>query len=974
MGTPFSRSNPRTSFLAFCTLSILGIPIYLFAPYNYSAARHAHVVPPNAQTVLDTCHQLTLAPYRPTSESRLISERFEPGSVHPVLLQNATIWTGVKDPDGRVQVTKGDLLLVNGVIQGVFGNGLGMLELARRGYNNEGIETRNVLGAWITPAIFDLHSHVGDSSIPAFKGSNDDNSFKSPLLPFLRSLDAINTHDEALKLFRAGGVATSLVLPGSGDNIGGQGFVVKLGKAAVGKGPSAMVLEPPSGLFVPQNQSERDDGPRWRHIKHACGENPSMEYSQTRMDSIWNFRQAYNRAHEVLNKQDEYCASAQAGRWSDIQGKDFPEDLEYESLVDVLRGRTKVHVHCYEAVDLDGIVRLSNEFKFLIAAFHHAHEAYLVPDLLKQAYGKPPALALFSNFARYKREAYRASPYAPKILNENGLRIIMKESTMSIFTLMILTEVRLQSDGPPALNARYLFYEAAQAHYYGLPEDEAIASLTTMPAEVAGYSHRLGFIKQGYDAVEDIIIWDSHPLSLGATPQQVYIDGSPQLDKPFVLSKPHWAQTSPHTPSWDKEPNQTKEADGLPDLLGSQNPDTVVFTNVASFVRDGQQMLGQHEQGTVVASRGHIICAGACASYVTPEAKIVNLHGGSIIPGLIASGASIGLAEIDQEPSTNDGDPLGPLENNIPTIAGGDQFLARGVDGLSFAGRNALLSHRGGVTTIIEAPFSYNGFIQGVSVAFRSGAGHKLERGAVPYREVALHIRLVRGQGESGISTRIATLRRLLLDAKEGSVYASVIRVRFFPGRSFQYLRALQGELPLVVLVENADIMATLLDLKKELEGASNSTLHLVFAGATESHLIAHELAKANVGVILAPLRPMPQFWDQIRYVPGPPLSQHTALQILQRAGVIVGLGTSSVVVTQAWDVPNTRFNLGWAIADSNGTLNNYEALALATRNLKRLPDLDTDFVAYRGGDAFSYSSKPVAVLSAERGQNDLFE
>jgi len=62
-------------------------------------------------------------------------------------------------------------------------------------------------------------------------------------------------------------------------------------------------------------------------------------------------------------------------------------------LVDVLRGRVKgeplsfllceitadvpsVHTHCYEAVDLDNLVRLSNEFKFPIAAFHHAHETY----------------------------------------------------------------------------------------------------------------------------------------------------------------------------------------------------------------------------------------------------------------------------------------------------------------------------------------------------------------------------------------------------------------------------------------------------------------------------------------------------------------------------------------------------------------------------------------------------------------------
>ncbi|CEL60594.1 hypothetical protein RSOLAG1IB_03832 [Rhizoctonia solani AG-1 IB] len=939
MSVWISRCLKLAVFGAVTVLILDFSPGYLLASSRFSRADRIHVVPHNAQAILDTCARLSLTPQRSGFETRLISDRFEPGSTPPILLQNATIWTGVKGVDGRVQVTKGDLLIVNGLIQGVFEDGLGTNELIKRGYKNEGIELRNVKGSWVTPAIFDLHSHVGDGSVPSFKGSADDNSYKGPIQPFLRSFDAINTHDEAFKLFRAGGVATALVLPGSGNNIGGQGFVIKLGKAAVRKGPSAMVLEPPSGLFIPRNQSEEDNLPRWRHTKHACGENPSGVYSQTRMDSIWNFRQAYNRARKVASKQDRYCASAQNGRWNEIREQDFPEDLEYESLVDVLRGRTKVHVHCYETVDFDGIVRLSNEFKFPIAAFHHAHEAYLVPNLIKHAYGEAPALALFSNFARYKREAYRGSPYAPKILNENGLRVVMK------------------SDGPPAINARYLFYEAAQAHYNGLPEDEAIASLTSTPAEVTGYSHRLGYIKQGYDA--DIIIWDSHPLSLGATPQQVYIDGSPQLDEPFVLSKPDWAQRSPQTPSWDKEAKQAKESDGLPDLLASQNPDTIVFKNVDSFVQDRPQVI--REQDVVVASRGRVVCAGACTSYISPEAKIVDLQGGSIIPGLISSGASIGLVEIDQEPSTNDGTVPDPSEGGAPAVAGGDGFLARGVDGISFTGRNALLSHRGGVTTIIEAPFS-SGLIQGVSVAFRSGVKHKLEPGAVSRREVALHVRLVRGhEAGNGISTKIATLRRLFLDAEEGSVYARVVK----------------GKLPLVVLVENADIMATLLGLKEEIESASGSTLHLIFSGATEAHLIADKIAKADVGVILAPLRSIPQFWDQIRYVPGPPLSRHTPLQILQKAGVTVGLGSSSITVTQAWDVPQTRFNLGWAIADSNGTLGVCEALALSTTNLKklyRLPDLDTDLVAYRGGDAFSYSSKPVAVVSAERGRNDLFE
>lgn len=71
-------------------------------------------------------------------------------------------------------------------------------------------------------------------------------------------------------------------------------------------------------------------------------------------------------------------------------------------------------------------LQLTNEFKFSIAAFHHAHEAYLVPDLLKKIYGAPPAVALFATNARYKREAYRGSEFAPRILADHGIQVVMK--------------------------------------------------------------------------------------------------------------------------------------------------------------------------------------------------------------------------------------------------------------------------------------------------------------------------------------------------------------------------------------------------------------------------------------------------------------------------------------------------------------------------------------------------------------------
>ena len=32
----------------------------------------------------------------------------------------------------------------------------------------------------------------------------------------------------------------------------------------------------------------------------------------------------------------------------------------------------------------DAFIKITNEFKFNIASFHHAHEAYLVPEVLKK--------------------------------------------------------------------------------------------------------------------------------------------------------------------------------------------------------------------------------------------------------------------------------------------------------------------------------------------------------------------------------------------------------------------------------------------------------------------------------------------------------------------------------------------------------------------------------------------------------------
>lgn len=48
----------------------------------------------------------------------------------------------------------------------------------------------------------------------------------------------------------------------------------------------------------------------------------------------------------------------------------------------------------------------------------------------------------------------------------------------------------------------------------------------------------------------------------------------------------------------------------------------------------------------------------------------------------------------------------------------------------------------------------------------------------------------------------------------------------------------------MVIEVGNADIMATLLILKAEVEDKIGSRMRMVFSGATEAHLLAEEIGK----------------------------------------------------------------------------------------------------------------------------------
>ncbi|KAK4547193.1 hypothetical protein LTR36_001414 [Oleoguttula mirabilis] len=872
-----------------------------------------------------TCSKLRSVPQDATGP-RDQSGRYVKGS-KPVLIRNATIWTGEPVPGTSLEdahAGKGyawissDVYMEHGLIKRVE-PAISVDSLSHD------CDVWDAQGGLLTSGIVDMHSHTGVDSLPDLVGSEDTNELSNDITPYVRSIDGLNPLDPQLQVIKSGGVTTSLVLPGSGNNIGGEAFVIK---HAVGKPDGRPEISAEDMLADPEKH--------WRYMKMACGENAKRVYGTvgrefgpfSRLGEAWYFRHAFEQASTLVKAQDDWCDAAD--RLGAENMPDYlPMDLHWESLGAVLRGQVMVNTHCYTIPDLEAFVRHTNEFKFPVRAFHHAHGTYLVPEILKRAYGdRPPAAALFADNMYYKAEAYVASEQAGKILYDSGI-----------------TPVYVSDN--PVLNAQHVVFEAAKAYRYGLPYHAALAGVTSASAELLGLGERIGKVKPGFDA--DIVVWDSDPLSVGATPIQVWIDGTAQYDAPVELKKPAPEPMKPDIALADVGAEMVGKAD-------------VIFAGVSKVVLPGTeyQLNTEGSLGHVVVRKGVITCVGRCQDDILAaqgdRVEVLQLRNGHLAPPITAFGSFLGVEEIAAEEDTQDG------ENDESTFSAA-------LDGLLFGSKSLNAAYSHGVTRAISAPAFKNGGHKGVSVGFKTGALHALDEGAVWNDEAAAHytLTLAAKQGKTpSLSSAVSELRTKLLKAVDANATDARLSLE---DRKLNEVVA--GKTALVIDVHSADIIASVLRLKAEVEAATaaksseSHAIRLVIFGGAESHLLAPELAAANVSVVLAPLLAYGVSWDQRRSLTGAPLTNGTAIGILHAAGVKVAIGTS-----EDWETRDLALYAGIAHVNSGGKISESEALKMVSSNIYEMLGLKEKYVA-GPGDFVVYDGNPLQIDSRVRAVAD---
>ena len=196
-----------------------------------------------------------------TGSKAAFASTYTPRANASLYITNAHILDGI---GGEFQT--GSLLIENGKITQV-GNFKAEL--------GAGVKTIDAGGAWITPGVIDIHSHLGVYATPGVRAHSDGNDATSPITAEVYAEHGVWPQDPGFAEALAGGVTTLHILPGSANLFGGRGITLR-----------NVASRTVQGMKLP-------DAPYT--LKMACGENPKRVYGQkggpaSRMGNFAHYR------------------------------------------------------------------------------------------------------------------------------------------------------------------------------------------------------------------------------------------------------------------------------------------------------------------------------------------------------------------------------------------------------------------------------------------------------------------------------------------------------------------------------------------------------------------------------------------------------------------------------------------------------------------------------------------------------------
>lgn len=376
-----------------------------------------------------------------------------------------------------------------------------------------GAETVDATGKWVTPGLFAGFSRIGLLEVDAVDVTNDVSANDSPFSAAIDVAPAVNPRASAIQVNRAGGVTRALVAPGTGPSIfAGQGALIDLGA------DMDAVTRPRLFQYVELGETGTREAGGSRAAAHVLFRNALREARDLSRYSGIAGGGAAPREPRASDQRDFPLEEVPDNRLL-TAGAQRPEDVlltrfDAAALVPVLQGRQLLFVHAERASDILQVLALRREFPSLRLVLVGATEGWTVADRIAAAGVPVIANALNDLPSTFEQLAATQSNVARMVRAGVHVAVAMINDEEA-------RQVRLLRQ-----NAGNLVALSRVPGASGLSWGEALAAITSRPAEAIGLGREFGSLRPGRRA--DVVVWDRDPLENGSEPVLVLIDGVQQ--------------------------------------------------------------------------------------------------------------------------------------------------------------------------------------------------------------------------------------------------------------------------------------------------------------------------------------------------------------------------------------------------------------------------------------------------------------
>jgi imidazolonepropionase-like amidohydrolase len=348
------------------------------------------------------------------------------------------------------------------------------------------------------------------------------------------------------------------------------------------------------------------------------------------------------------------------------------------------------------------------------------------------------------------------------------------------------------------------------------------------------------------------------------------------------------------------------------------------------------------ESGTVVIRDGAIVSVGDPIEFEADEVTVIDADGGWITPGLFHPHTELGLIEVGLEGSARD------------DAADESHFTAAldVADGFNPSVNHIDEARAEGVTRFAVFPSTGSAII--------AGRGALADSTGEPDSLFAARRFMLIDLGESGARTAGGART-----ASWAFLRAAIEDARFYPGRFMAHHEGdaidrydaaamapvVRGEIPLVMMMDRAS------DIRRALAfNAAYPTIRIIIAGGAEAHLVADELAAANVPVIYDPMRNLPDSFSTLA-------STNEGAAILHEAGV--QLAYTTLGSDLYWNPRLLPQHAGIAVAHGAEWSEAFRAITLTPAEIFGVGDQYGALAPGYAGDVVVWNGDPLEVMSA---------